>query len=137
MLWCASHAEQNHVSRLSAKFHTSCLRSGRCSGLMLQDLRKKVLQVLAKCSQIAYDRLYIIRDYVNRNWSGAQYMAGWEFDYVSLRPPSVYLCCFLQPSCMHVLNLLHCEQDRPKPAPCCAKDCLSPCLEAQEVSSVF
>ncbi|CAL8470328.1 g9870 [Coccomyxa elongata] len=43
--------------------------------------------VLAKCSHIAYDRLYIIRDYVNRNWSGAQYMAGWEFDYVSLRPP--------------------------------------------------
>ena len=58
---------------------------------MLKKLREEALQVLAKCSHIAYERLYIIRNYVKKNWSGVQYIAGWEFDHVSLYPPSASL----------------------------------------------
>jgi hypothetical protein len=45
--------------------------------------------VLAKASQLSYNRIYLIRNIVNRNWSDVEFKAGWEFDYVSVHPPGV------------------------------------------------
>ena len=70
---------------------------------MLIRLREEALQVLAKCSHIAYERLYIIRNYVKKNWSGvnqsgAQFIVGWEFDHVSLHLPGACVCSFHNPA---------------------------------------
>ncbi|EIE26082.1 hypothetical protein COCSUDRAFT_61078 [Coccomyxa subellipsoidea C-169] len=42
--------------------------------------------VLAIASQLSYNRIYLIRDIVNRNWTDVTFKGGWEFDYVSLKP---------------------------------------------------
>ncbi|KAK9916203.1 hypothetical protein WJX75_010017 [Coccomyxa subellipsoidea] len=53
----------------------------------LQATSKENALVLAKASQLSYNRIYLIRNIVNRNWSDVEFKAGWEFDYVSVHPP--------------------------------------------------